>query len=124
MLIDRVFKKIQVSLAPTELDKQLRRWYDNDSVLELSTDFDLDETSIVLDVGGFEGQWSSDLYSRYRCKIHIFEPIPSFAAAIRHRFQRNDDISVHEMGLGAQESQASMSLAGQGVHCFEVTPGK
>jgi FkbM family methyltransferase len=59
----------------------------------------LDEQSIVLDVGGYKGQWASDIYAKYGCTVHVFEPVPAFADAIATRFSRNSRIVVHRFGL-------------------------
>jgi hypothetical protein len=49
-------------------------------------EYALDEHSLVLDLGGYEGQWTSDIVARYGCRVHVFEPVPEFAAAIAKRF--------------------------------------
>lgn len=75
-------------------------------------DYDLTADSVVLDVGGYEGQWASDLHARQRCRIHIFEPVREFADAIGARFSRNPDIDVHAFALGAENRRETISLAG------------
>jgi FkbM family methyltransferase len=75
-------------------------------------DYDLDERSLVLDVGGYEGQWASDLYARQRCRIAIFEPVARFARNIEARFRKNGDITVHACGLGAASRTETIFLHG------------
>lgn len=65
----------------------------------LRQEYDLNDNSIVLDVGGYEGQWASDIFSRYCCYIHIFEPVPSFFKTIKKRFIRNPKIFIYNEGL-------------------------
>ena len=79
-----------------------------DSTLRLH--YDLDERSVVLDVGGYEGQWASDVYSMYCCTIHIFEPVAEFADSIRERFSRNPEIFVHSVGLSNEATTAEISV--------------
>jgi len=67
--------------------------------------YPLDETSLVMDVGGYEGQWASDIYSMYGCTIHIFEPTPNFADGIAHRFARNSKIFLHRFGLSNRDQK-------------------
>ncbi len=57
-------------------------------------------------MGGFEGQWASDLFSKYVCEIHVFEPVKSFAEKIRTRFNRNNRIRVHTLGLANETKEA------------------
>lgn len=37
--------------------------------------YDLNENSIVVDAGGYEGNWFKGIYERYKCKILVFEPV-------------------------------------------------
>jgi len=72
-------------------------------------DHDLDENSLVLDVGGYRGQWTSDIFAMYCCSIHIFEPIAEFADSIAKRFSRNNKIIVHRFGLSNENRKAEIS---------------
>ena len=36
---------------------------------------ELDQKSIVLDCGGFEGNFAKIIYAKYGCKVFVFEPI-------------------------------------------------
>ena len=88
----------------------LARWNADGGDSRFRFDYELTPESIVLDVGGYEGQWASDLYARQRCKIHIFEPVRDFADAIGARFSRNPDIDVHALALGAERRHETISL--------------
>lgn len=72
----------------------------------------LNETSVVLDFGGFKGNWAHDIYERYKCTVHVFEPHPRFAEALRERFSHNDKIIVHEYALGTKEGILNLSDEG------------
>jgi hypothetical protein len=39
-------------------------------------EYDLNADSVCIDIGGYEGQWASDIFGRYGCTIHVFEPVP------------------------------------------------
>ncbi len=64
--------------------------------------YDLAADSVVFDLGGYEGQWASDIFAKYCCAIHLFEPVESFAERIKARFERNPKIIVHPFGLGSE----------------------
>jgi len=66
----------------------------------LRFDYRLDAQSVVLDIGGFRGDWAETINSRYGATVHIFEPIAEFAGAIGERFRNNPRISVHPFGIG------------------------
>ena len=99
--------------APPSL-KQVshRSWVNTDGDHTLRLEYEIRSKDIVLDVGGFEGQWASDIFSRYLCTIHVFEPVPHFADTIRKRFASNPNIHVHEMALGASNKKLSICIDG------------
>ena len=90
----------------------VKKWYSDGGDDRFRYDYDLDESSFVMDVGGYEGQWASDLYARQRCRIAIFEPVARFANEIEARFRKNADITVHRSGLGATSRTETIYVHG------------
>lgn len=67
--------------------------------------------SIVFDLGGYEGQWASDIYASYPgCKLFIFEPVQAQAQFIKNRFKKNKDVSVFQLALGDKSGAMELSL--------------
>jgi FkbM family methyltransferase len=60
----------------------------------------IDENSIVFDIGGYKGQWASDIFSKYCCNVYIFEPVREFAEKIEKRYAKNSKIVCFPFGLG------------------------
>ena len=89
-----------------------RVWVEIKGDKTLRLDYDLSKYSIVLDLGGFEGQWASDIFAKYLCQVHVFEPVKDYCEAISKRFARNENIHVYPFGLGATRRKESISLAG------------
>jgi len=80
--------------------------------------YDLNSGSIVFDLGGYEGQWASDIFSMYTCFIHVFEPVPMFADQIRMRFSRNHKIDVHSVGLSSKDEIRQISVEANASSLF------
>lgn len=78
----------------------------------LRLNYAIEANEIVLDVGGFEGQWASDIFARYLCAVHVFEPVPHFAESIRRRFAKNPSIHIYEAALGNRNDNLSISIDG------------
>lgn len=95
-----------------EYRAMVKKWYADGGDYRFRFDYELDERSFVLDLGGYEGQWASDLYARHRCRIAIFEPVARFARAIEARFRKNSDIRVFAFGLGATSRTETIYLKG------------
>lgn len=77
-------------------------------------------TSVVLDVGGFQGNWAADIHARYGAQVHIFEPHPAFAAAISRRFHGNAAITTHAFALGSAEGTLNLSDDGDASSSFRT----
>jgi FkbM family methyltransferase len=105
-------------LFPTSQQREVARYYRDNPSQSLRYRYPLDRTSVVLDCGGYDGQWASDLFSRYCCRIHVFEVVPEYAAQIRERFAGNPSIAVHDFGLGSRDQSVNVSLAGVGSSLY------
>lgn len=110
--IGSFFHFISRSIYKTEQDKRTIEWYKNPNEKSIRFNFDLDEKSIVFDVGGYEGQWASDIFSMYACNIFIFEPVCQFSNKIKNRFQKNSKIKVFNFGLGGKNEQKEIFIEG------------
>jgi FkbM family methyltransferase len=66
---------------------------------------------MVIDLGGYQGQWASDIHARYRCPVHVFEPVPVFADVIENRFSANGLVKVHRLAAGSHDGFLDISVA-------------
>jgi FkbM family methyltransferase len=73
---------------------------------------------VVIDLGGYQGQWASDLYARYRPKVYVFEPVPHFAELIRERFRGNGEIHLVQAAAGAADGRMEISVAADASSAF------
>lgn len=95
--------------------KTLRQWIHDKGDESLRLNYpSLTEDSFVMDIGGYKGQWASDIYAKYNCRIWVFEPVNAFAAEIKERFSRNKKITVFDFGLGASDEQRPIYMDNDG----------
>jgi FkbM family methyltransferase len=110
-------------LHPMPQEQRVEPWRRAQGDKTLRLEYPLEETSLVLDVGGYQGQWASDIFAMYRPTIHIIEPVREFAEAIRRRFQANPRIKVHAVGLAGATQTADLSLNQDGSSIFLASDG-
>lgn len=94
----------------TQKEFFFKKWIKNHGDKTLRLTYELSKNSIVFDVGGYEGQWASDVYAKYNCTIHIFEPVQPFVQQIKNRFKNNKRIIIHDFGLSNKTTQTTISL--------------
>lgn len=100
-------------------ERRVIPWFKAQGDNTLRLDYDLDENSVVFDLGGYKGQWSSDIYSKYCCFIHIFEPIEEFAEKIENKFTKNKKITVHKFGLSSKNEITKIYLSSDSSSIFK-----
>lgn len=102
-------------------EKREQPWYQINGDETLRIDYDLNPSSIVLDIGGYKGDWASPISNMYGSTIHIFEPIKGFAEKIKHRFKNNTKVILHEVGLGARDEMVTIYVAEGGTSMIKST---
>ena len=85
---------------------------------DLLFDADLDEHSVVLDVGAYHGEWSEVIATRYGATILAFEPDPTSFPHLAARLADRRTVTALEYGLGAADATADLALAGLGSSVF------
>ena len=118
------FKDVARSVARliylTPSQKRVLPWFKINGDQTLRLNYDLNESSVVFDLGGYEGQWTSDIYSKYCCVVYCFEPVKEFADALSLRFARNKKIHIFQFGLSNEDKNARMTLAKNSSSTFKI----
>ena len=106
-LIQNIFKFFFRKTEP-----KLSKWVVDNGDKTMRLNYELNKNSVVVDVGGFEGQWASDIFNKYCCTVHIFEPVEEFALKIKERFSNNQKIFSYSVGLGGSDRMKNISFFG------------
>lgn len=89
---------------------EIFRWKKDRGDINLRLKYPLNENSIVIDVGGYMGDYSSDICCKYNPYIFIFEPISAYYEAIKNRFSDNPKVTVIHAGLADEDTKSSISI--------------
>ena len=116
---NKLRRRLQKTFFPSAWDIVIRRWKTDKGDQTLRLNYDLKRDSVVLDLGGYRGEWADNIHARYGCKIHVFEPVASFANGIATRFRSHDAIEVHQFGLGSSTRAESIGLSADGSSVFQ-----
>lgn len=102
---------LQTPIASEIFTKSISKWH-ADGAEELLSNMPLSPSSIAIDVGAYRGNWCSDIFARYRCRVIAVEPVAAFAVAIEKRFRYTPEIEIARIGLGASSRTESVSILG------------
>jgi FkbM family methyltransferase len=123
-MLKRLYKKIKRKItSPTERELRVREWKKSGNE-DLRYHYDLNQDSIVFDMGGYRGQWASDIFSMYVCKIYVFEPVKKYCDDIKKRFLKNNRIQVFQFGLSGSNTEISLGLDNDGSSAFNKENGE
>jgi FkbM family methyltransferase len=119
--LDKIFVRIHTAFSNTvhsarlllsPQQKILAEWHSFDWTGLQRSNFSINTTDVVIDGGGYMGQWSSDIAARFNPNIYTFEPIMEFSEIIADRFVLNSKVKVINAGLSAKNGKASFSRIG------------
>jgi FkbM family methyltransferase len=98
-----------------KLNDQIQRirvqpWFADKGDTTLRLNYDLDENSIVMDLGGYKGEFAADIYCKYSATIYVFEPILNFYDIIKDKFSNTNKVISYPYGLAENDSELKISL--------------
>lgn len=86
--------------------------------------YDLGSESLVVDVGGYRGDFSDDLIKRYNPHVFIFEPVEEFFNDCQRRFAGNPKVALYHLGLSNEDKHITIYKQGQNSSSFRGGPGQ
>lgn len=92
--------------------------FHRDGGSELLYDMPVSTGSLVIDAGGYEGEWTAQMITRYGCRSEIFEPVPFYAARCRKMFSKNTMVRIRDAALGGSSRVTKFSFAANGSSEF------
>lgn len=84
------------------------RWKEEKGDETYALDWPLNKSSLVWEIGGYEGRWAKQMYDRFACKIHIFEPQDWAVKKLYELFKDASGVIVHNHGLWVRDCSLPM----------------
>jgi len=108
---------------PNEKDKILREFRAKGQQKLFEHD-NINETSIVIEIGGYHGDFTAEIAARYNPHIWVFEPVTAFFSIIEKRFKKNRKIKSLKMGLSNYTTSRKISIDSDGSSLFRERKNK
>lgn len=111
---------ISTPLNPNDLIQRDRviPWFAVKGDETLRLDYNLNEKSVVFDVGGYKGEFATDIFCKYNASIYVFEPIESFFQIIQKKFSNNHKVKAYNCGLAGKDGQMQISMSDNASSVF------
>ena len=122
ILINYDNKKTTI-VSPNDLLQRQRvlPWFAANGDETLRLNYDLNDKSIVFDIGGYKGEFARDIFCKYNATIYIFEPIKAFFQIIQSKFVNNQKVKIHNFGLAGKDDQMQISMSDNASSVFLKT---
>jgi FkbM family methyltransferase len=119
LIFDRVLRKLRRLI----LEREFRKWFSIDGDQTYRLNYALQSTSVVFDLGGYEGDFAHQIASKYGCEIHLYEPIEAFHQQCVERFSGNRNVHCHRYGLSNVDGLFDISNADNASSLIAVNNG-
>ena len=74
-------------------------------------DYPLTPDSIVMDVGGYIGDFAHNIHTAYGCYLYIYEPVERFVSILKNRFKDSPKIEICPHALGAETKETTINIS-------------
>jgi len=88
----------------------LAKWFKDEGDKNHRFNYPLTSESIVFDLGGYKGDFAANIYDKYNCYVHIFEPVKEYYLYCENRFKKNKKIKCFNYGLSNENGSFLISL--------------
>lgn len=74
--------------------------------------YDLTPDSLVIDCGGFEGNFANLICEKYACAVIVFEPVPIFCRQVEATLKKWPKVIVFNLGIGGRSRMTPFEVKG------------
>ena len=111
-------------MGALKLDKtELRKWFNNNGDYTHNITYNLNENSIVMDLGGYTGVWAKQIIDKYNPNMYIIEPVPDFYNQMVSKFSNNNKVKLLNIAVGCENKNDVIYINGDSTSA-NLTNGK
>ncbi|URR34730.1 FkbM family methyltransferase [Thermosynechococcus sp. HN-54] len=109
--MNKILDWLDSLLIHNSFQREVRRWFRDKGDSTLRLDYPLDTESIVLDVGGYKGDFTALIHEKFNCRVFVFEPVSVFYHICKKRFAGNAKITALNYGLSDTDEVSQVYIA-------------
>jgi FkbM family methyltransferase len=93
-------------------EQEVQRWFLDRGDFTHNLIYDLNENSVVMDLGGYTGVWAQNIIEKYNPFIYILEPVSVFYDGMVSKFLNNNKVNLLNVGVGIENKDAVIFMNG------------
>lgn len=95
------------------------KWIADNGDEALLTHYPLNSRSMVVDVGGYTGNFSDKINALYNPQLIIFEPVKKYYDILKRKYANNRNVTLYKYGLSNSDSIQKIYLSDDGTSLFK-----
>lgn len=91
----------------------LHQWFADNGDYTHNINYELNENSVVIDLGGYYGLWVDEILKKNNPNIPniiLVEPVPEFFNHLVTKYQQNEKIKVMNVGVSTDNNETTKTL--------------
>lgn len=90
---------INLKLNPNAINE----WFRDRGDYTHNINYDLDQNSTIIDLGGYTGVWAQQMIEKYNPNVYIVEPVTEFFNVLSDKFSNNNKVHLLNIGVSDEE---------------------
>tara|TARA_R110002020_G_scaffold381800_1_gene592698 strand:- start:6015 stop:6629 length:615 start_codon:yes stop_codon:yes gene_type:complete len=91
---------------------EIGRWFRDNGDNTHNLTYNLNEESVVMDLGGYTGVWAQQIINKYNPRMYIIEPIPKFYDGMVTKFSGNNKVNLLNVGISTEDREGVIYMNG------------
>lgn len=93
-------------------DSEIVKWFRDNGDYTHNVNYNLNENSVIMDLGGYKGVWAQQMIDKYNPNVYILEPITSFYEDMLSKFSNNKKVHLLNVGIGIEDKDGFIFMNG------------
>jgi FkbM family methyltransferase len=94
---------------------EIQKWFADMGDYTHILNYDLNENSNVIDLGGYTGVWAQLIIDKFNPNLYILEPVFSFYSGMVSKFSDNNKVHLMNVGIGTKNEDGVIYLSNDGT---------
>ena len=90
---------------------EIQKWFRDRGDHTHNITYDLNENSVVIDLGGYTGVWGQQIINKYNPNMYILEPIEQFYNVLVDKFSSNNKVHLMNVGVSTENKMDKLFVS-------------
>jgi FkbM family methyltransferase len=95
--------------------ESLARWFRDNGDYTHNINYNLNENSCIIDLGGYTGVWAQQMIEKYNPNVYILEPVTKFYDGMVSKFSDNNKVHLMNIGISTKNENGVIYLSNDGT---------